>query len=55
MPMCERCWADAFRMAMATGKSQPDCYLELLEERKDNPCSPEDQRGDFMKEADDER
>jgi hypothetical protein len=27
-------------------KTQAECYRELLEERKDNPCTPEEQRGE---------
>ena len=50
MPACEKCWADAFRRHMLDpSKSQSEYYEELLEERKDNPCSEADQREDFMK------
>jgi hypothetical protein len=41
--ICEKCWADAYRRSYGTGKSQYECYLELLEERKDNPCPTEAQ------------
>lgn len=37
MPSCEKCWRDAGYEA--------DRYAELLVERMDNPCSPEDQAG----------
>ena len=37
---CEKCWGDAYWRWQETGKSQYECYLELLEERKDNPCPP---------------
>ena len=47
MSACEKCWSDAYLLAWGTGKSQADCYFELLEERKDNPCTPEQQAGDF--------
>lgn len=43
MPMCEKCWADAGMRSRDNDKSQYDNYLELLEERKDNPCSMEEQ------------
>ena len=39
--ICEKCWSDAYLRWMETGKSQYQCYLEILEERKDKPCSPE--------------
>ena len=45
MPACEKCWADAARIAFRTDRSQTDCYMELLEERKDHPCSEEEQKG----------
>lgn len=41
--ICEKCWSDAYIRSLGTGKSQYDCYLELLAERKDNPCPPEAQ------------
>ncbi len=41
--VCEKCWNDATRMTWGTGKSMVDQYAKLLEERKDNPCTPEEQ------------
>lgn len=41
--VCEKCWADAFQRSVSTGKSQTDCYLELLKERKSKPCSEDEQ------------
>lgn len=43
--VCEKCWGDAyFRYRFVdSGKSQSEHYRELLEERKDNPCTPEEQ------------
>jgi predicted trehalose synthase len=41
---CEKCWADAFARAYHMGGHQVDHYHQLLAERKDNPCSPEEQR-----------
>jgi hypothetical protein len=52
--VCEKCWSDAYLKAKSTGRSQAECYLELLEERKDNPCTPEEQAGQRDKEATDE-
>lgn len=47
MPMCEKCWADAYmRMLSRPSKSQAEHYFDLLEERKDNPCTPRQQSGE---------
>jgi len=40
--MCEKCWKDAYLMSKNTGKSQTECYYELLEERKDKPCTEQE-------------
>jgi len=50
MAGCERCWGDAFSRSYGTGRSQAECYQEILLERKDNPCSPRDQAGQFWDE-----
>ena len=50
MASCEKCWGDAYMRSMATGRSQAECYHELLEERKDNPCSEQEQAGQFWDE-----
>lgn len=44
---CVKCWGDAYMrmIGSGSGKSQHDHYLELLEERRANPCTPEEQRG----------
>ena len=44
---CEKCWADAYMRMRETGRGQAECYRELLEERKDNPCTPEQELGQF--------
>ena len=46
---CEKCWGDAYIRMMVDDptKSQADHYRDLLEERKNNPCTPEEQRGQF--------
>jgi len=44
---CEKCWGDAFLRMLMNGKGQAENYRDLLEERKDNPCTPEEQRGDY--------
>ena len=42
--MCETCWADAYSRSLSdTSKTQTDHYNDLLEERKDNPCKPNEQ------------
>jgi hypothetical protein len=47
MAACEKCWEDAYQLSIITGKTQGACYAELLEERKDTPCSPQQQAGQF--------
>ena len=43
---CEKCWSDAYRRSYFNPeKTQADYYTELLEERKDNPCTLDEQRG----------
>lgn len=45
MSACEKCWGDAYmRMLDHPMKSQTGHYQDLLEERKDNPCTPEQQK-----------
>ena len=46
MSACEKCWGDAYRRMMMLGGSQTEHYYALLEERKDNPCTPEEQKGE---------
>ena len=46
MAACEKCWADAYgRMKANPNKGQGEHYYDLLEERKDNPCSLKEQEG----------
>ena len=45
MASCEKCWSDAYMLSRGTGKSQSECYMELIKEREDNPCTPEEQAG----------
>lgn len=47
MSCCEKCWSDAYIRSRLTGRPQADCYRDLLEERKESPCSPEEQAGLF--------
>lgn len=52
MACCEKCWGDAYIRMRETGKEQSVCYHELLEERKDNPCTLEQQAGTDRREYD---
>lgn len=49
--ICEKCWADAYLRAQVSGKSQYEEYKLLLAERADAPCTPEQQRGEEVKDA----
>lgn len=44
MAVCEKCWGDAYLRMLSNGKSQAENYRELLEERKNSPCKPEEPR-----------
>jgi hypothetical protein len=50
MAGCEKCWGDAYMRSRITGKDQPKCYRELLEERLYKPCTPQQQAGDYWDE-----
>jgi hypothetical protein len=50
MAACENCWGDAYLRHLVTGRPQDECYRELLAERKDDPCSPREQAGQFWDE-----
>ncbi len=40
MATCEKCWGDAYRREMDNpSKCQAEHYHDLIEERKNNPCS----------------
>lgn len=44
--ICDKCWRDAYsRMISDPSKTQTDHYLDLLDERADNPCTKEEQGG----------
>lgn len=47
MPMCEKCWADAYDPYSA--ESQVDRYNRIMEERNKagKICTPEQQAGDW--------
>lgn len=44
---CEKCWTDAYRRSLWSGKSQAECYFEILKERENNPCTPQEQAGNY--------
>lgn len=51
MASCEKCWEDAFRRSLGgRNKAQYEHYNDLLEERKDNTCSPKEQAGQWWDE-----
>uniref|UniRef100_A0A6M3LIL9 Uncharacterized protein n=1 Tax=viral metagenome TaxID=1070528 RepID=A0A6M3LIL9_9ZZZZ len=51
MPSCEKCWEDAYlRWMEHPEKDRTDHYKDLLRERTSNPCSPEEQAGQFWDE-----
>lgn len=43
---CEKCWGDAYLRMRMNGRSQAENYRELLEERREVPCTPEQERGE---------
>ena len=46
MASCEKCWSDSYmRMSENPMMGQTEHYHELLKERKDNPCTLEEQAG----------
>lgn len=46
MASCEKCWADAhLRYVCDRSKCQAEHYHDLIKERKNNPCTPEQQAG----------
>ena len=49
--ICKKCWADAYMRTVSNPMlSQTEHYNQLLEERKNNPCSEEEQFGIEMEE-----
>ena len=50
MASCEKCWDDAGIRSRFIGKRKVECYHDLLEERKNNPCSLREQAGQFWDE-----
>ena len=47
MAVCEKCWTDSKRRARRDpNKTQYNHYLDILKERKENPCALWEQRGE---------
>ena len=44
--ICEKCWADSYDPY----KEHAIAYDKLLESRKENPCSPKEQAGQYWNE-----
>ncbi len=43
--MCNKCWNDAaLRVGEDSSKSQYDHYIDLIDERRANPCSSEERQ-----------
>lgn len=49
--MCEKCWGDAYLETLMRGGSQTEHYKRLIEERRDSPCTPKEQAGQWWDEA----
>jgi hypothetical protein len=48
MSACEKCWGDAFMREMSEPtKIQAEHYADLVQERRENPCSPREQAGQW--------
>jgi len=43
MASCEKCWDDSY--SYGEGDGRVDRYIKLLAERRNRPCSPEEQAG----------
>lgn len=51
---CEKCWSAAYIRHMNNPqKSQAEHYVDLLEDRKAHPCTPEEELGQFANHASD--
>ena len=47
MASCEKCWGDAYMKTFTNpSKSQAEHYSDLIKEREENPCTPEQQAGE---------
>ena len=46
----EKCWSDAYTKSYGGNGDQVEWYQKLLKERKDKPCTPKEQAGDYWDE-----
>jgi hypothetical protein len=44
---CRKCWDEAGRIASSRQSDQVEEYTRLIDSRKENPCSPEEQAGEY--------
>jgi len=50
MPMCEKCWGDAYLPSRMCGTDQVNEYHRLMDERSVNPCTLRQQAGQWWDE-----
>lgn len=51
MSICEKCYKEATRRSHSDySKTRHEHYLDILKERKDNPCTPKEQAGQYWDE-----
>lgn len=54
MASCERCWSDAYLLAVVRGVPQADVYEDLIRDVTEGhrrPCTPREQAGQWWDEA----
>jgi len=47
MIVCEKCWEEARNRCQSQGGNVLDHYGEILQEKKNKPCTPQEQGGIF--------
>ena len=55
MSTCEKRWDDAYMAMMLRGGSQAEHYARLLQERKDTPCTLDEQSGAYREKREESR
>ena len=52
MASCEKCWGDAYMRSRENPiKAQAEHYADLVAERAESPCTPEEQAGHDAKDC----
>jgi len=51
MSTCEKCWSDAYIISTKCYYNHSDTYITLLLERFENPCTAEEQAGQYATEC----